>query len=84
LLPGKIERVVLGHLSRDCNTPDLAIGAIRSVLEKHGRTMEVHCAAQHEISSRFRIGETRGGAFQPTFDALFFQTAAPESATRAA
>ena len=23
LLPGKIERVVLGHLSRDCNTPSL-------------------------------------------------------------
>ena len=25
LLPGKIERVVLGHLSRDCNTPELAL-----------------------------------------------------------
>jgi phosphoribosyl 1,2-cyclic phosphodiesterase len=84
LLPGRIERVVLGHLSRDCNTPDLAIGAIRSALDKHGRTMEVHCAAQHEISSRFRIGETRGGAFQPTFDTLFFQTVGPESASRAA
>jgi phosphoribosyl 1,2-cyclic phosphodiesterase len=31
LLPGKIERVVLGHLSRDCNTPALALGAVTSV-----------------------------------------------------
>ncbi len=34
LLPGKIERVVLGHLSRDCNTPDLALGAVRASLAK--------------------------------------------------
>ncbi len=34
LLPGKIERVVLGHLSRDCNTPALAEGAIRTLLDK--------------------------------------------------
>src|SRR5207237_8377746 len=30
LLRGRIERVVLGHLSRDCNTPALASGALRS------------------------------------------------------
>src|SRR6476619_4881459 len=30
LLGGKIARVVLGHLSRDCNTPELAAGAIRA------------------------------------------------------
>ena len=24
LLPGKVERVILGHLSRECNTPELA------------------------------------------------------------
>ena len=74
LLPGQIERVVLGHLSRDCNSPERAAGAIRDMLSRHGRAMEIHCAGQSEISHRFRIGETLGGAFQPTFDGLFFQT----------
>lgn len=76
LLPGKIARVVLGHLSRDCNSPDLAAGAIRAQLEKSGRRdVEIFCAAQSEISARFAIGETRGGVFQPTFESLFFETA---------
>ncbi|HEY3663883.1 MAG TPA: MBL fold metallo-hydrolase, partial [Chthoniobacterales bacterium] len=30
LLPGKIGRVVLGHLSRDCNSPELASGTVRA------------------------------------------------------
>ena len=76
LLPGKIERVVLGHLSRDCNTPALALGAVRGVLGQCDRTeMEVCCATQWEISARFCIGETALGAFQPTFENAFFQTA---------
>jgi phosphoribosyl 1,2-cyclic phosphodiesterase len=75
LLPGKIERVVLGHLSRDCNTPALATGAVRALLEKCGRhDIEVYCADQRELSPRFRIGDTFARAFQPTFDAVFFQT----------
>ena len=77
LLGGKIERVVLGHLSRDCNRPELATGAIRAMLGQRGRTeVEVHCASQNEISVRFRIGETTGRIFQPTFDSIFFQTEA--------
>ncbi len=81
LLPGKIERVVLGHLSRDCNTPELAQGAIRSLLDKLGHTKaEVFCAEQREISRRFQIGETKGGTFQPTFDQLFFETASIRAA----
>ncbi len=73
LLPGKMERVVLGHLSRDCNTPELAQGTISAALQRHGRTeVEVICAGQREISQRFRIGDTRGGAFQPAFEQLFF------------
>src|SRR5437660_9037165 len=76
LLNGKLERVVLGHLSRDCNTPELAAGAIRAMLAQRGRSeVEVHCAGQSEISIRFRIGETISRAFQPTFDSVFFQTA---------
>jgi len=77
LLPGKIERVVLGHLSRDCNTPVLAGSAMRDLLARCERTeIEVHCAGQSEISGPFRIGETRGGVFQPTFDDIFFQAVA--------
>jgi phosphoribosyl 1,2-cyclic phosphodiesterase len=76
LLPGNIERVVLGHLSRDCNTPALALTTVRASLEKYGRTdMEIHCATQFEISSRFQIGDTEPGAFQPTFENAFFQNA---------
>ena len=85
LLPGKIERVVLGHLSRDCNTPALATGTIRALLEKCGKAeMEIYCATQSELSPQFRIGETQVGAFQPTFESVFFQTAAGGSAIRAA
>ena len=76
LLPGKIEHVVLGHLSRDCNTPVLAGDAMRDLLARCERTeIEVHCAGQSEITGPFRIGETRGGVFQPTFESVFFQTA---------
>ena len=86
LLGGKLERVVLGHLSRDCNTPELAAGAIRAMLAQRGRgEIEVHCAAQSQISLRFTIGQTSGRAFQPTFDSVFFQTSpAPGKSIRAA
>jgi phosphoribosyl 1,2-cyclic phosphodiesterase len=72
LLPGKIERVVLGHLSRDCNRPELALQTVRSSLETHGRMdVEIHCASQFEITLQFRIGETDPGPFQPTFENAF-------------
>lgn len=74
LVSGKIERVVLGHLSRDCNTPDLALRTIQESLLKLGRgQMQVCVASQTEISPRFRIGETMSGPFQPTFENAFFQ-----------
>ena len=76
LLSGKIERVVLGHLSRDCNTPELALGAVRASLAKCGKIgIELYCAMQSQISPRFRMGETTPGPFQPTFENAFFQTA---------
>lgn len=76
LLPAKIERVVLGHLSRDCNTQELALQAVHETLNRIGKTgMEVHCATQFEISPRFRIGETAPGHFQPTFENSFFPAA---------
>ncbi|MFL6539712.1 MAG: MBL fold metallo-hydrolase [Chthoniobacterales bacterium] len=77
LLGGKIDRVVLGHLSRDCNTPELARDAVQAVLTRVGRDkVEIFCADQREISPRFRIGETEMKPFQPTFDHIFFGTEA--------
>lgn len=76
LLAGKIERVVLGHLSRDCNTPELALGAIHTLLEKCDKTdMEIYCATQFEVSPRFCVGETRPGPFQSTFENVFLRAA---------
>src|SRR5438477_10669654 len=76
LLPGKIERVLLGHLSRDCNTPELALKTVRASLATCGRIdVEVHCATQLDITPQFCIGETNAGAFQPTFEHAFFQSA---------
>ena len=76
LLPGKIERAVLGHLSRDCNTPALALETVRASLAKCGKVdLEIHCATQFEITPRFRISETKPGPFQPTFENAFFQNA---------
>jgi phosphoribosyl 1,2-cyclic phosphodiesterase len=76
LLSGKIERVVLGHLSRDCNRPDLALDTVRASLMRCGRVeVETHCATQFEISPQFRIGDTDPAPFQPTFENAFFQKA---------
>ena len=76
LLPGKIDRVVLGHLSRDCNKPELALQTVRDALNKCGKIeIELFCATQSEISPRFRIGETELGAFQATFENTFFPAA---------
>jgi phosphoribosyl 1,2-cyclic phosphodiesterase len=73
LLPGKIERVVLGHLSRDCNTPALAFAAVRESLARSGKIdIELYCATQSSVSARFQIGEIECRAFQPTFDDAFF------------
>jgi phosphoribosyl 1,2-cyclic phosphodiesterase len=54
-----LRRAILGHLSRDCNTPDLALGAVNSRLAADGVTfadVEVFCASQREISERFFVG----------------------------
>src|SRR5881392_2368209 len=76
LLPGEIDRVVLGHLSRDCNTPGLALQTVREALSKRGKIdIELFCATQSDISPRFCIGETELGAFQPTFENAFFPAA---------
>lgn len=44
LVPSGLKRVVLGHLSKDCNKPEVAIAAME------GLGVEVACACQHEPS----------------------------------
>jgi phosphoribosyl 1,2-cyclic phosphodiesterase len=75
LLSGKLARIVLSHLSRDCNSPELAEGTMRAELEKQDRNeVELFCAKQSEISPLFAVGATRPGAFQPSFESLLFET----------
>lgn len=50
----KLRRAILGHLSRDCNSPDLALAAVRKCV---GDDVEVYCAAQKDVSPRFRIDD---------------------------
>ena len=47
-------RVVLGHLSSDCNVPHLALSLLRECLATLGhRDTEIHCACQHEPTDWF-------------------------------
>jgi phosphoribosyl 1,2-cyclic phosphodiesterase len=54
LLGGNLRRVVLGHLSRDCNRPDLALSTLRAHLGEPC-PVELHCADQSEISPTFEV-----------------------------
>jgi phosphoribosyl 1,2-cyclic phosphodiesterase len=51
-------RVILGHLSRHCNTPELALEAMATRLRDiEAPSPELFCASPVEISPRFAIGE---------------------------
>ena len=50
----KLRRAVLGHLSRDCNHPDLAISTVRV---KGGADLEIIAAPQGEITARMVVEE---------------------------
>ncbi|HEX3445443.1 MAG TPA: MBL fold metallo-hydrolase [Chthoniobacterales bacterium] len=48
-----LRRVVLGHLSRECNSPELALGAMRQLgLD----SLEFYCAEQNRVSPPFVVG----------------------------
>ena len=57
LLEHGLNRAILCHLSRDCNSPELALGEVRGQLGAAGaqETVEVYCATQKEVSPRFAI-----------------------------
>ncbi len=45
----RLSRVILGHLSRDCNNPDLAIQTVRSQLNE--KSLDIFCATPAEALS---------------------------------
>lgn len=55
LLGNGLERVILGHLSRDCNSPDVAVATVRAKLAEAMAEVQIHCASQAEISPRFSV-----------------------------
>lgn len=50
-----LQQVVLCHLSRDCNAPELALGSMNRTLAEAGRDLPVYCASQVEPSPRFLV-----------------------------
>lgn len=56
-LGAPLECVILGHLSRDCNSPELAIGAVRQCLDSAGysATTVIHCAGQDKPGPALQI-----------------------------
>ncbi len=49
-----LRRVILGHLSRECNSPELALAAVRRLgLD----SLELYCAEQNQVSPQFEIGQ---------------------------
>jgi phosphoribosyl 1,2-cyclic phosphodiesterase len=57
LAAGRLGSVLLGHLSRDCNSAELAVAAVAAPLERVGRgQVPIFCAAQETVSPAFAIG----------------------------
>lgn len=49
LLHTRLEHIILGHLSRDCNTPELALKSMRTILSGIAPTApSVHCSTADE------------------------------------
>jgi phosphoribosyl 1,2-cyclic phosphodiesterase len=56
VLSPRLERIVLGHLSQDCNSPGLATAAVQSALSQAQRPdVHVSCAAPHEPTPWFPV-----------------------------
>ena len=56
LAGANLRRAVLGHLSRDCNSPELAVGTVRARFADIGASgIDVVCAAQREATARFAV-----------------------------
>jgi hypothetical protein len=57
--------VVLGHLSRDCNRPDLALETMR----RHGlQGIDLFCAEQNGVSPAFAVSKAPSSAANQQVD----------------
>jgi hypothetical protein len=61
-LPGLLRHVVLLHLSRDCNRPELAVVAAREVLADLAHVVQLHTACQLTPGPTFVLGAAATGA----------------------
>lgn len=53
-----LRQLIIGHLSLDCNTPERALGALRTRLDQlRAGHVQVYCACQQEVSPAFIIGD---------------------------
>jgi phosphoribosyl 1,2-cyclic phosphodiesterase len=79
-------RIVLGHLSSDCNTADLACSVIRRKLEEKGFTrVQVECADRNDplplrAAARTEIYESRNLEEKPAKTARVCESTAPAAA----
>ena len=57
LAGGRLRRAVLGHLSRDLNTPEIALRTARKRLdrESHGDRIELMCAGSEHRTERLQV-----------------------------
>ena len=54
---GALRRVILGHLSSDCNRPELALDTIRARMKELGRSdIELTAASPTEVSGSWQVG----------------------------
>jgi phosphoribosyl 1,2-cyclic phosphodiesterase len=59
--PGRLRHVVQLHLSRECNTPDLAARAAATVLNGMADSVALCTASQHRPSRSFTVGDCQNG-----------------------
>jgi phosphoribosyl 1,2-cyclic phosphodiesterase len=55
-LDAPLQHVILAHLSRDCNAPDLAMASVTGAIA--GRPAAIYCATQEAVSPPLRLTVT--------------------------
>jgi len=53
--PGRVQTVVLAHLSRDCNTPQLALEAQAHLARRHTHPVRLFAATQWDVGPRIEV-----------------------------
>ncbi len=75
----RLRRVLLGHLSCDCNRPELALEA----MERAGITgIDLHCADQHTISPGFTVSRATTSTVRDEINPVCTQAQYNEHAQR--